>query len=139
MYKAESFSSFTLPTWIPQVIKFSLVGTLNTLLDAGIYLILTGWLGFGALPVLAKGIAYFMGMGNSFILNRSWTFNSDTKVGRTAGIFILVQIAALGLNIGFMALGLKFLHLPELIALGFATLVTFCWNFVISKLVVFRT
>jgi putative flippase GtrA len=139
MYKAVSFSSFTLPAWIPQVIKFSLVGILNTLLDAGIYLILTGWLGFGALPVLAKGIAYSIGMGNSFILNRFWTFSSNVKITHSAGIFILTQIAALGINTGFMALGLKFLHLPELIALGFATLVTFCWNFVINKLVVFRT
>ena len=138
MDKAESFSSFTFPAWIPQVIKFFLVGILNTLLDAGIYLILTGWLGFGTLPVLAKGIAYSIGMGNSFILNRTWTFNSDGKVGRAAGIFILAQIAALGINTGFMALSLKFLHVPELIALGIATLATFFWNFAINKLVVFR-
>jgi putative flippase GtrA len=138
MYKAESFSGFALPTWIPQVIKFSLVGILNTLLDAGIYLTLTAWLGFGAFPVLAKGIAYSIGISNSFIMNRSWTFDSDAKVGRSAGIFILVQIAALGINTGTLALGLNQLHLPELVALGCATLVTFGWNFVINKLVVFR-
>jgi putative flippase GtrA len=138
MYKAASFSNFTLPAWITQVIKFSLVGILNTLLDAGIYLILIGWLGFGALPVLAKAIAYAIGIGNSFILNRTWTFNSDVKVGRAGGIFILVQITALGINTGFMAFGLKFLHLPDLVSLGVATLVTFGWNFVINKLVVFR-
>ena len=139
MYKAAIFSRFALPAWIPQVIKFSLVGILNTLLDAGIYLILTDWLGFGTLPVLAKGIAYFIGMSNSFILNRSWTFNSNAKVGRSAGIFILVQIAALGINTGTLALGLNQLHLPELMALGCATLVTFGWNFIVNKLVVFRT
>jgi len=138
MYKAEPFSRFTLPALIPQVIKFSLVGILNTLLDAGIYLILTGWLGFGTLPVLAKGIAYSIGMVNSFILNRTWTFSSDVKVGRAGGIFILAQIAALGINAGTMALSLEIFHLPDLVALGVATLATFSWNFVINKVVVFR-
>jgi putative flippase GtrA len=138
MYKVESFSSFSPPAWVSQIFKFSLVGILNTLLDAGFYLILTVWLGFGALPILAKGIAYFIGMANSFILNRTWTFSSDAKIGRAAGIFILTQIAALGINTGFMALGLRILHFPELVALGIATLTTVCWNFVINKLVVFR-
>ena len=138
MHKTTTFASFTLPAWIPQAAKFSLVGILNTLLDAGIYLILTGWLGFGALPILAKGIAYSIGMGNSFLLNRSWTFSLNAKVVRSAGIFILVQIAALGINTGTLALGLNRLHLPELAALGFATLATFGWSFVINKLVVFH-
>jgi putative flippase GtrA len=138
MYKAEPFSRFALPAWIPQVIKFSLVGILNTLLDAGIYLILTGWLGFGSLPVLAKGIAYSIGMVNSFILNRTWTFNSDVKVRRAGGIFVMAQITALGINTGFLALCLILLHLPDLMALGVATLTTFGWNFVINKVVVFR-
>ena len=138
MYKAESFPTFTIPAWISQILKFSLVGVFNTLLDAGIYFILTRWLGFVALPILAKGIAYTIGMSNSFIWNRKWTFNSDAKIGRSAGTFILAQIAALGINAGIMALGLNLLHLPELVALGFATLAVFSWNFVINKLVVFR-
>jgi putative flippase GtrA len=124
--------------WISQVLKFSLVGILNTLLDAFTYLVLTRWLGFGALPVLAKGIAYTVGMSNSFIWNRNWTFHSDVEIGRAAGSFILVQIAALGVNAGIMALGLNLLHLSELVALGIATLAVFLWNFVINKLVVFR-
>jgi len=138
MFKAESFSGFTLTVWISQIIKFSLVGIINTLLDAGIYFILTDWLGFGALPILAKGIAYSIGMGNSFILNRFWTFDSAVINGSAVGIFVLSQIAALGINAGTMALGLDLLQLPELVALVFATVVTFSWNFVINKWVVFR-
>jgi putative flippase GtrA len=138
MYKTESYSGFALPAWIPQVIKFSFVGILNTVLDVGIYLMLTHWLGFDTFPVLAKGIAYSIGMVNSFILNRTWTFNSNIKVGRAAGIFTLAQITALGVNAGIMALGLNLLQLPELVALGLATLAVFLWNFVINKWIVFR-
>ena len=139
MYKAKTLSDFTIPAWIPQIIRFSLVGILNTLLDAGIYLVLTRWLGFGALPVLAKGIAYTIGMGNSFIWNRNWTFNSEARIGRAAGIFVLAQVAALGVNAGVMAWGLNLLHLPEWIALGLATLAVFSWNFAINKWLVFRS
>jgi putative flippase GtrA len=134
----ERSSEYFIPQWISQIIKFMLVGALNTTIDAGAYFILTRWLGLGSIPVLAKAIAYAIGMTNSFFWNRNWTFKSDASIWRAAVLFTLTHIAALGVNAGVMALGLKMLQLPEVIALGLATATSFIWNFVLNKIVVFK-
>lgn len=87
---------------IVQIAKFMTVGVLNTAIDAGTYLALTRWLGFGSALVLAKGIAYAVGMVNSFFWNRGWTFKSQGNAWRAAGLFTLTHIAALAINAGTM-------------------------------------
>ena len=121
-----------------QIAKFMTVGVLNTAIDAAAYFALTRWLGLVSRLVLAKGIAYVIGMMNSFFWNRTWTFGDNGNIWRAAGLFTLTHIAALAINAGTMALALDWLHLPEIIALGAATGAAFVWNFVLNKLVVFR-
>ncbi len=131
----QNFRSFQT---LIQIVKFMTVGVLNTAIDAAAYFALTRWLGLGSMLVLAKGIAYVIGMVNSFFWNRSWTFGDNGNIWRAAGLFTLTHIAALAINAGTMALALDWLHLPEIIALGAATAASFIWNFVLNKLVVFR-
>lgn len=129
-----------IPAIVAQAAKFMAVGVLNTLIDAGTYFALTRWIpGFATLQVLAKGIAYAVGMTNSFFLNRNWTFQSQANPWRSALLFTATHVAALGINAGVMALGLDALHLPEIIALALATGASFGWNFFLNKWVVFGT
>jgi len=121
-----------------QIAKFMTVGVLNTAIDAAAYFVLTRWLGFRSALVLAKGIAYVIGMVNSFFWNRSWTFGDKGNIWRAAGFFTLTHVVALTINAGTMALALDWLGLPEFIALGAATSASFVWNFTLNKLVVFR-
>ena len=121
-----------------QIAKFMTVGVLNTAIDATAYFVITRWLGLGSALVLAKGIAYVIGMVNSFFWNRTWTFGDNGNIWRAAGLFTLTHIAALAINAGTMALVLNLLQLPEIVALGAATGASFVWNFVLNKLVVFR-
>ena len=123
---------------LTQIAKFMTVGVLNTAIDAGTYILLTRWLGFGSALVLAKGIAYAVGMLNSFFWNRSWTFGARGNIWRAAGLFTLTHIFALAINAGTMSLALETFALPEIIALGLATSASFVWNFVLNKLVVFK-
>ncbi len=124
---------------VVQVVKFMTVGVLNTLIDAGAYFILTRGLGLMALPVLAKSIAYVVGMVNSFFWNRNWTFKSQTSTWRSAFLFTLTHIVALGINAGVMALSINVLYLPEIIGIGLATISSFVWNFALNKLLVFQS
>ena len=124
---------------VVQVAKFMTVGVLNTLIDAGTYFILTRGLGLMALPVLAKSIAYVVGMINSFFWNRNWTFKSQTSTRRAAFLFTLTHIVALGINAGVMALSINVLALPEIIGIGLATISSFVWNFALNKLLVFQS
>lgn len=127
-----------LPKTVIQVVKFMTVGVLNTLIDAVTYFILTRGLGLMALPVLAKSIAYIVGMINSFVWNRNWTFKSQTSTWRAAFLFTLTHLVALGINAGVMALSINLLALPEVIGIVLATAAAFVWNFLLNKLVVFQ-
>jgi putative flippase GtrA len=123
---------------VQQAVKFGAVGVLNTLVDLGLYFVLTRWLGLAGLPVLAKSISYGAGIFNSFVWNRTWTFRSRASAWKTLLPFLLVNLVGLGMNTGAMQLGLNGLRLPELVSLGMATAFTLAWNFILSKFIVFR-
>jgi putative flippase GtrA len=125
--------------WLKQAVKFGLVGVLNTLVDAGVYYILTRWIGLMDLPVLAKAISYTCGVINSFFWNRLWTFRSKEGGWRSFSLFVLVNLFGAGINSGVMALTLNYLHMDEIIAFLLATAASLGWNFLLSKRIVFRT
>lgn len=61
-----------------QLVKFSLVGVANTLVDFGVFLFLHGYLQI--FYVFAQVISYSCGMTNSYFLNKFWTFQSKKKI-----------------------------------------------------------
>jgi putative flippase GtrA len=136
---AAGGTGIALRTTSAQAAKFMTVGVLNTLIDGATYFALTRWLGLTELPTLAKGLSYAAGMTNSFVWNRWWTFRSERNLWGAAALFTLTHVAALGINAGVMSIGLNRLCLPELGGLALATGASFLWNFVVTKLVVFRT
>jgi len=124
---------------IEQILKFISVGVLNTVIDATMYFLLTRLIPiFASWQVLAKGISYIVGMINSFFWNRAWTFKSQSSMGKSAILFSLTHVAALGINAGVMAISLDILNIPEGISLMLATGASFIWNFALNKWVVFR-
>jgi putative flippase GtrA len=126
------------PVWLEQAAKFLSVGILNTAIDASLYFMLTRWLGLSTLQTLAKGISYGAGILNSFYWNKSWTFKSDAGTMTAFAPFVVANLAALAINAGIMHLCLNALALHEMPSLALATGVTFLWNFIISKFVVFK-
>ena len=127
-----------LPRWLKQAVKFGSVGVLNTLLDLAIYFVLTRWLGLGGQPTLAKGISYSVGVLNSYILNRVWTFRATGSSWAALLPFVLSSLVGLAINTGMLSLCLNTLALPELIAIGIATASSLLWNFLVSKFLIFR-
>ena len=63
---------------IRQAVKYSLVGVLNTLLTLVIIWIMTKMLGCS--EAFSNFIGYFVGLINSFFLNRKWTFKSAGSI-----------------------------------------------------------
>ena len=71
--------------------------------------------------------------------NKNWTFKLQS--GATWGVFVsfvLVNLVGLGVNAGTMCLCFQVMGLHELLALLLATGAAFAWNFVASKLLVFK-
>jgi len=127
------------PLWLHQAARYSAVGIFNTLLDAGLYLLLTHWLGLAGLKLLAKGISYTVGTLNSFHWNRTWTFRSDARLRTQFVLFALASLMAIGINTACMGLGLDLFRQAEIPALILATGLTLVFNFTVSKFIVFRS
>ncbi len=127
------------PIWFHQAVRFGMVGVLNTGVDLGSYWILTRLIPvFFNNHVLAKAISYTLGVINSYLWNRSFTFRSQVRSPKRFVLFFLINLLAVGINSGMMALALNVFHSPESVGLVMATVVTMTFNFISSKFVVFR-
>lgn len=126
---------------ILQLCKFAAVGCVNTFIDWAVYFTLIKI--FPAESIFfysaAKGFSYFCGIINSFFLNRCWTFKSDSTEHEGARFvkFAAVNAVGLGINSASIYVFLN-LNLNHTVALFFATLFAFVFNFTLSKLWVFR-
>ena len=127
-----------IPDWLSEALRFLTVGVLNTLLDAGLYFVFSGWVWvLPAQKVFAKSLSYSAGILNSFFWNRAWTFKSRVDPVRALLPFVAANLFALGINVGIMHLALNVIRVDERIAWLLATAATFVWNFTISKFYVF--
>lgn len=116
-------------------IKFNAVGLLNTVIDFVVYTLLTA---VGMNFAAAQVISYGCGMLNSYICNSRWTFKEKKdSAGRVFG-FVLVNLAALGVSIGMLALCKNLWGLEGALAKLIATPFSLVINFVGNRLFVFK-
>ena len=88
------------PAWAAQFLKFLFVGVLNTAVQFSAFLLLYG---FGHMHyLLASGVGYGLGMLNSYLLNRHWTFGSANVALPEILRFTVVNLIALALNLALM-------------------------------------
>ena len=99
---------------IIQLMKYGVIGVLNTLITAISFYILNTWLNvpYGA----ANIIGYILGVINSFIWNRQWVFKTGTNINREALLFGIGFVVCWLLQGGVSLLlleGLGWKNLPE--------------------------
>lgn len=123
-----------------QFARFVVVGVTNTVVDLVIFYLLKM-----VMPELgAKAISYALGICNSFLWNKYWTFGAGRsgKGGREFARFFLVNTPPLAVNlVVFTVLGIwaGSSSLAVSMAKAFAAaVVTVVWNFVGSRYWAFR-
>lgn len=57
-----------------EFIRFCVVGVLNTVIDLGLFALLTRLVGLD--PLIANVLSFTTGATNSFLLNKYWTFGA---------------------------------------------------------------
>ncbi len=146
---------------LTRFLKFSVVGTLGTVIDFGTLnlLILT----FGFSKALAKTCSFTVAVINSFIWNRLWTFREarDRPIGPLLVQFFLVSVGGLLLNqaiflsldawvlgeAGVLAapmaalalnIGLAHYKLAYNLSNAVATIIVLFWNFGANRLWTYR-
>jgi putative flippase GtrA len=125
-----------------QAARFIVVGLTNTVVDLGFFYLFT--LIPGMPEIVAKTLSYILGICNSFIWNKYWTFGAR-RSGRTAqefGLFFLVNLPPLIVNIvAFSLLGLWTDSGSFAVREGkafIAAVVAVVWNFLGSRYLAFR-
>jgi len=126
---------------LKQLFKFGLVGCLNTAIDWGVYYAIITLVS-PEIPFFytaVKAFSFFCGMVNSFFLNRSWTFRIRGGSSEKSRFikFTMVNLLVLSINaVSFTVfLNMGFTHF---LSLFLATAFAFIFNFILSKVWVFR-
>lgn len=82
------------------VLKFALVGVLNTVVDFLVFQLLNLTLGW---TYLAQVIGYSAGVLNSYFWNSRWTFRKEhQRSAREAAAFVVVNLVSLGVSLGVL-------------------------------------
>ena len=122
---------------VRQFIKFGLVGASSTIIDWGIYLVLTRFLGI--YYIMAKILSFSIAVINSYIWNRRWTFRSNNPQKLREFIkFLIIAFVGVVLNSMIMYIVVDFVHLSDLYGLVFASGIVMFWNFLANKYYTFK-
>jgi len=122
-----------------QLIKFGIVGVINTGVDFGTFTLLSAFLYTD--PMLSQVIGYSAGIANSFVMNKLWTFDSkSSKVGTRLELlkFIVINGVTLGISLIGIFIFNKQLGLNKYIAKAFVTILAQVVNYLGYKLWVFK-
>lgn len=128
-----------------QIIKFSIIGVLNTIIDFSILNFLVRILSWTVLP--ANTISFSVAVINSYFLNKYWTFRDKQPVHiKQFSTFVAVSLVGLGLSNLLIYLGLEIFKTYTFglsfvwhynIAKAMSAIIVLVWNFLASKFWVF--
>ncbi len=124
---------------VRQFSRFVIIGFLNTGLDWAVFFALTSWVPFFSQHILiANAISFVVGFTNSYIFNRRWTFKSqDARVGRQLTVFLLINLA--GLGISQTILGTLYVATDSrVLSKAAAVALTLFWNYFASRKFAFK-
>ena len=126
------------PPVVAQLVRFGLVGAVNTALTLATYSVM---LALHAPAPLAGAVGWGVGATNGYLLNRAWTFRDAARGAVPAARYVVVQLMGSALNAALVAIAVGEEHLPrvagELAVLPPVTILTFvlCRGWVFARAV----
>ncbi len=117
--------------------RFSVTGVANTSVDMAVFAALTFWVGLA--PVVANLFAYGVGVTNSYLMNRYWTFRHDAPANmgpRRIVLFFGLNTLVAGTATGVLYLLIR-AGAPAMAAKLLSVLVSMGLNYVAMRGVVF--
>lgn len=93
-----------------QALRFGVVGIASNAVLYVLYLLLTA-AGLGPKPAMT--LAYVVGLGQTFVLNRRWSFAHHGGVGGALGRYLAVYAFGYGLNFAILWLAVDRLGWPH--------------------------
>lgn len=121
---------------IKQFVKFSFVGGINTLIDAGIFFLLIKFMFLNYL--LANVVAFFVAVTNSFFMNRSFTFKVKERKKFDYHKFLVVSLVGLLISEAVLFTSVNEFALDPMAGKFIAIFFTVVWNFFGTRNFVFK-
>lgn len=121
------------------ILKFAIVGCINTGMDFITFTFLLSV--FGINKLLCQVGGYSMGVINSFVLNKLWTFNDKKEKTNTVAQFVKFVITNI-ISLGISLVGLNILSnklcINVYVSKIIVTLFLQIFNYVVYKLFIFK-
>lgn len=122
--------------WL-QLVRFGLVGLSGYVVNLAVFAALVH--GAGIDYRIAATVAFLVAVANNFLWNRTWTFRARAgHAGFQAARFLIVSVAAFGLNLAVLHLLVESAGLAEVPAQALAIAAATPLNFLGNKLWSFR-
>ena len=119
-----------------KLIRFSIVGVGNTLVNWSIFIILNV---FGVYYIISNIIAYTIATVNSYIWNSLWVFKYGQGLNINTSVkFFILNLVGLTVNTTIMYILVDILNFNKFIALVIASVLVVMMNYTINKLWVFK-
>lgn len=135
--KSDSFYLFNRYPVTKQFVKFSLVGSSNTVIDVIVYFFLTRFVDF--YYILAAFISFIVAVTWSFFLNRRWTFRHSGRDMTNQYIkFFTVNTFVMVMNLSSLFVLVDVFGFYDLVAKLCAAIVLALVNFSLNKFWTFR-
>jgi len=119
-----------------QLIKFGIVGVINTLITLTTIFVLSNYL--NVYYIYSNCIGYLLGFINSFVMNKFWTFQSQGNIYKESLFFLLVFLVCyiIQLSVLYYLHGIRQYNenLSQLISMVVYTLA----NFLLNKFLTFK-
>ncbi|MEW4428684.1 GtrA family protein [Paenibacillus pabuli] len=119
------------------LIKFGIVGVMNTAVDALVFTMLAA---LGRPPLIAQLISYSCGVLNSFWWNRRWTFRDASRQGPNNELlrFVITNLIVLAISSLILFLSNHIIGWNLVISKAAATILGMILNYIASRYWVFR-
>ena len=119
-----------------KLIRFSIVGVGNTLVNWSIFIILNV---FGVYYIISNIIAYIIATINSYIWNSLWVFKYGQGLNINTSVkFFILNLVGLTVNTTIMYILVDILNFNKFMALVLASVFVVIMNYTINKLWVFK-
>jgi putative flippase GtrA len=118
-----------------QLWRYAAVGIASNLVLYGAYLLLTRW---GMPSKLAMTLLYALGVLQTFVFNKRWSFRSAGHTGPQFRRYCLAYAAGYAFNLSALFLAVDVLGWPHEVVQGILILVTALLLFLLQKFWVFR-
>ena len=119
---------------LKQIVKFGFVGGTAFVIDAGVLMILSKYVGINYM--IANVISFTVSVIYNYVMSMRFVFEVNTETSKEKNFvqFIILSIIGLGINEVIMKLCVGLWTLPLLISKMLATAIVMVYNFISRKL-----